>query len=144
MASAMASFFRQLGDPLGGVVRLDDAGGQAGAAVVTDEKVGVAQMLDVATDGLRRDAELLGENLDRYEPPSPGHFEDGLSALPSVHPSNHLTMAPCREARLRRPGCVSDRRESTPKFQKGQSRLPGAGECVSMRPKNKEAKTWFV
>ena len=136
--------FRQLRDPLGGVVGLDDAGRQTGAAVMPDQKICVAKVLNVAADRLRRNAELIGKGLDRYEASSPGHFEDGLSALPSVHPLNHLTMAPCLEARLQRPGCVSDRRESTPKFRKRQRRLPGTGDCVSMGAKKKEAKAWFV
>ncbi len=54
------------GDHLAGFVgEVDDAGRHHGAAVHAHHHLGVAEVVEIAADGLRRDGEMRGQILDR-------------------------------------------------------------------------------
>ena len=90
---------------VGGVL---DARGQAGAAVVAPQQFAVAELVDVAADGLRRHVEMLGQRLDRHEAALAHEIEDLL------HGAVRGAMA-VRTSRMR-PSFSRDRRYSRDDF----------------------------
>src|SRR5215469_10207004 len=71
---------------IGGVFH---ARGQTRTTVVALQKLPVAELIDVAPDGLRRHREMIGKRLDRHEAPLMDEVEDLLLTCILRHGAHH-------------------------------------------------------